>query len=66
VALTQISRCNRLEEERVGIAGRRREFPAYAVENQRDRVARRIYAAALIEFPVAIILLYTGRLAAQG
>lgn len=49
-----------------GVGRGRREFPAYAVENQRDRVATRIYAAALIEFPVAIILLYTGRLAAQG
>lgn len=39
---------------------------AYAVENQHDWIAGGIYTAALIEFPVAIILLYTGRLAAQG
>lgn len=35
---------------------------AYAVENQRGSPGG-IYTAALIEFPVAIILLYTGRLA---
>jgi len=36
------------------------------VENQRDQVVGGICAAALIEFPVAIILLYTDRLVGVG
>lgn len=64
MALTQISRSSGPEEERKGYE--EGDGILCLRGGKSTRVARGIYAAALIKFPVAIILLYTGRLAAQG